>query len=291
MVRMRTLALLVISLALGCTKPATEVVVITTTDFDVPAEVDEMQIEVTSPRGEVMSANADLRDRPPPRSLGITPTEGGALGPYQVRARALSGGGVVVERVAVFDFQRDQVRVLRIELLRSCMGVTCGADETCARGACRSVQVAADELEDFEGLPDAGPTDAGDRPDAGSVDAGSVDAGPFDAGPFDAGPFDAGMCVPMTETCNMRDDDCDGVPDNGFDLTTDSMNCGTCGSACAGTCIGGMCDGACPSGMGDCDGDPSNGCEADLTTNADHCGMCGDRCRGMLSMCCMGMCC
>lgn len=33
----------------------------------------------------------------------------------------------------------------------------------------------------------------------------------------------------------------------------------------------------CPAGWGECDGDPSNGCEADLT-GVDHCGTCGTAC-------------
>jgi hypothetical protein len=82
---------------------------------------------------------------------------------------------------------------------------------------------------------DAGPMDAGPR-DAGSSDSGAVDAGPRDAGPMDAGPRDAGpmdagaptdagpadtgvMCTPATETCNGRDDDCDGL--------VDESGCGT----------------------------------------------------------------
>ncbi len=37
---------------------------------------------------------------------------------------------------------------------------------------------------------------------------------------------------PSPERCNFRDDDCDGVPDNGFDLFTDVDNCGNCGVVC-----------------------------------------------------------
>lgn len=34
----------------------------------------------------------------------------------------------------------------------------------------------------------------------------------------------------------------------------------------------------CPSGRGDCDEDPANGCEADLSSSVDDCGRCSDRC-------------
>lgn len=37
-------------------------------------------------------------------------------------------------------------------------------------------------------------------------------------------------------------------------------------------------EGGCPDGFGDCDGVPSNGCEADLIGSTDHCGTCGNAC-------------
>jgi hypothetical protein len=39
-----------------------------------------------------------------------------------------------------------------------------------------------------------------------------------------------------------------------------------------------ICGLACAAGWGDCNGDPSNGCETDLTTTAAHCGACGHAC-------------
>jgi hypothetical protein len=81
-------------------------------------------------------------------------------------------------------------------------------------------------------------------------------------------------CAPAadpTELCNYADDDCDGVPDNGFDLTTDAENCGVCGHACellhaASTCQPGVgtptCVVAtCEPGWHDVDGVDANGCE------------------------------
>ncbi|MBX7097312.1 MAG: hypothetical protein K1X89_06355 [Myxococcaceae bacterium] len=48
----------------------------------------------------------------------------------------------------------------------------------------------------------------------------------------------------VSETCNGEDDDCDGTVDNGFDLQSDSKNCGTCGHVCkaAELCAGGACE-------------------------------------------------
>jgi len=54
---------------------------------------------------------------------------------------------------------------------------------------------------------------------------------------------DGELCQPTTETCNEVDDDCDGSTDEGFDLQTDPLNCGTCGTQCnvvqqcSGTCV------------------------------------------------------
>ena len=38
---------------------------------------------------------------------------------------------------------------------------------------------------------------------------------------------------PMTESCDSIDNDCDGTVDDGFDLTSDDLNCGACGVICA----------------------------------------------------------
>jgi len=75
------------------------------------------------------------------------------------------------------------------------------------------------------GPADTGPLDAGPR-DTGPLDAGPTDTGPRDTGPGDTGPRDTGpgdtgpadtgvVCTPATETCNGRDDDCDGLVDEG----------------------------------------------------------------------------
>lgn len=78
-----------------------------------------------------------------------------------------------------------------------------------------------------------------------------------------------GAVTPSPETCNGLDDDCDGVPDDGFDLATNLANCGACGNACtalanvaAATCAAGTCGGfACRPGFQNLDGAPGNGCE------------------------------
>lgn len=61
------------------------------------------------------------------------------------------------------------------------------------------------------------------------------------------------------ESCDGADNDCNGTVDDGFDLMTDPLNCGTCGNACSvvngvGTCVAGACQVAgCLSGYRDND--------------------------------------
>ncbi len=70
-------------------------------------------------------------------------------------------------------------------------------------------------------------------------------------------PIDASSCIPVPEVCNTLDDDCDGTPDNGFNLTGDPNNCGRCGNRCSydhafGVCTNGTCgQGTCQPGWND----------------------------------------
>ena len=87
---------------------------------------------------------------------------------------------------------------------------------------------------------------------------------------------------PSTEVCDGKDNDCDGVIDNGFDLKTDVNNCGECGHTCTvahgtATCSDGTCGlVACDPGWVNCDGNQT--CETQLGTT-ENCGACGDVCQ------------
>jgi len=78
------------------------------------------------------------------------------------------------------------------------------------------------------------------------------------------------------ETCNGKDDDCDGVIDNGFDFLNDKNNCGGCGITCTAlqSCISGGCtnrsEGNCSDGI-DNDGNGQTDC-ADPTCAGEICG-------------------
>ncbi|MBW1808577.1 MAG: hypothetical protein JRJ87_10320 [Deltaproteobacteria bacterium] len=62
-------------------------------------------------------------------------------------------------------------------------------------------------------------------------------------------------CIPEAEVCDGRDNDCDGLVDEGFDLQNDPSNCGGCGMVCAAgeSCVRGVCSGGCTSDE-DCPG-------------------------------------
>jgi hypothetical protein len=87
----------------------------------------------------------------------------------------------------------------------------------------------------------------------------------------------APACVtvePTPEKCDAIDQDCDGDPYNGFDLTSDPKNCGKCGHACS---IGDVCcQGNCVSSIS-------------FQTDAQNCGGCGNLC-GRGQYCCQGDC-
>jgi hypothetical protein len=69
------------------------------------------------------------------------------------------------------------------------------------------------------------------------------------------------------ETCNGLDDDCDTVVDNGYNLTNDPFNCGTCGNVCTlphavAACTAGSCTIAtCEPDYWNANGTTSDGCE------------------------------
>jgi hypothetical protein len=93
-------------------------------------------------------------------------------------------------------------------------------------------------------------------------------------------------------SCGAGYASCDGSTANGCEtkLGTDT-NCSACGDVCSNSHGSNACDAnndvcvpVCSTGFGDCDHNPSNGCEADLTT-ATACGACGNVCNGSTQDC------
>jgi hypothetical protein len=100
---------------------------------------------------------------------------------------------------------------------------------------------------------------------------------------------DPGVHPGTIELCNGRDDDCDGLTDEGFDLSSDPLHCGQCGQVCGGTqvCSLGECARSCAAGLVDC----GRAC-VDPATNPLHCGACGHDCEvpHALTACQQGAC-
>lgn len=93
-----------------------------------------------------------------------------------------------------------------------------------------------------------------------------------------------GQCT--IKACTGGRLDCDQDPANGCETDPESTpaHCGACGKACPEApnadpaCTGGSCSFQCRPGYGDCDSEPSNGCEVDLTSTMEHCGVCSTAC-------------
>lgn len=131
--------------------------------------------------------------------------------------------------------------------------------------------------------------------DVGSVDGGSRD-GSVDARPStrDGAPvvfLDGAGCIPSgpDEFCNELDDDCDGLVDEGYNLSSDPAHCGNCATSCTlpnsdVRCNSGSCAFVeCLPGFVDSDGVP--GCEYRcpvFPTADEDCNGLDDDCDGMV---------
>jgi hypothetical protein len=88
----------------------------------------------------------------------------------------------------------------------------------------------------------------------------------------------AGMCV---SGCPQGETNCSGAC---ADLQRNVSHCGGCGRVCQtpanarALCTSGQCSFTCNAGFGDCDGNPSNGCETSLQNSVASCGACGQAC-------------
>ena len=230
----RALVVGVAILACACASPRTQILVVTDTDLRGPGGIDTIFATVTGPTGDTQMSVAHIGPDEPalPRTRGLV-HDGSRLGPYTVRLTGNTGGALRVTRVARVWFQQQRTLVLRMDLLASCESVSCGGEQTCGQDGCRSIDVAPEELTEWNGSAPSLAIDASTP----IVDAAVPDDAP-------APPIDGGACTPTTETCNMADDDCDGMIDETFSFDTDEMNCGGCGvrcsapdrDCCAGTC-------------------------------------------------------
>jgi hypothetical protein len=89
------------------------------------------------------------------------------------------------------------------------------------------------------------------------------------------------------EVCDLRDNDCDAIVDEGFNLQTDVMNCGMCGESCSAPhatsgCTAGVCTiSSCATGFYDINGNAIDGCEYSCTpSGAEVCDRVDNNCDG-----------
>ncbi|MEI8256476.1 MAG: hypothetical protein WCJ30_12450 [Deltaproteobacteria bacterium] len=258
--------------AAACARPLTELVVVVDTDLAVGQTIDTVDIAVTGPSmGQPVHGRASLTGIGAvtlPVTFTLVPAATDRLTPVTIVVTALQGGNPVVTRTVRTGFVLNQRRLVPVVLARSCIGVACGAGETCSGTRCETTVVDPAVLPPF-----TGPITV--------LDGGRRDA-----------------CVPHTEQCNGADDDCDGVADNGIDVGTDTNNCGACGHVCmlahANTvaCVAGQCvPTICSQGYDNCDGITTNGCEMSVDTLSD-CGACHTTCsrRNASATCAGGTC-
>lgn len=197
----------------SCTPSPTQLVVVVDTDLAIPSALDEVSITVSSETGVMESETQRLSSRAMlPLTLGVV-TDGDFLGPIEVVARGMLYDGFVLERAGRVTLVRGETRVLRLHLVASCVGVSCGRDESCGENGCDDIDLA--ELPPWSGTPPRLGEDAGALRDAGLdaraattdapvPDAPGLDVGPNDAyvAPVDAAePFDAFRGCTTTADC------------------------------------------------------------------------------------------
>jgi hypothetical protein len=252
--------------AMGCQAGRTQVLLVIDTDLEVPDELDEVRVDLIGPSGETRRSEGSITGpQDLPRTLGIV-DETHTARMVRVTITGLRGGANVIQRRGVFTFVPGETRMLRMDLLRGCVGVSCPSDQTCGDNGCRSSIIGQEELAPYD--------PAQIRRADGGVDGGTLDA-----------------CVPSDEICNQADDDCDRTVDEGFDLRTDMRNCGACGNACdpspelgSSACEAGVCVLRCDLGQEDCNGLIEDGCETDLS-QPGTCGRCDLACASGTPFC------
>jgi len=264
----------------GCGSDPTQLIVVVDSDLMVPLELDEVRIEVVGPMAEPTEVTQSLTgtDAPVlPLTLTLVPA-GEELGPVTVTARGLVTGGEVISRTARTTLVKGESRVLRLFLLRSCIGTGCPTDQSCGEDGCANIDIPFAELPEWTGRPPRidsglermdggrdGGRDAGrdGGPDSGPVDAGCTSDMQCSDGVFCNGPETcvAGACAPGTppvcddgvactnDSCDEGAGACANAPDNSLCTVVSGGTCDRTGGCqypvCnAMTCVAGGCQSA-----------------------------------------------
>jgi hypothetical protein len=170
---------MLLPLLVACSAPpVTEVLVFAETDLvrldpdtlppgecsALPDGVDECEMRLVkidvlvpgdpgSPTGLTTLVDPTFRDHVvPPLSWGIVAPDEDPTAEVEIILRGYFGGADLdpephlIEKRATVRFVRDEVRLLCLHLEASCVGVVCGAGQTCDAGTCESTVVDTDRL-------------------------------------------------------------------------------------------------------------------------------------------------
>ncbi len=156
---------------------------------------------------------------------------------------------------------------------------TRACDGLCALGACAAPAEACNGRDDdCDGMIDEGFACAQGSAAACTTACGSTGSRACSAA------CAQGACVPPAEVCNGRDDNCDGVADNGLACVAGATGscttaCGSTGSrVCSGACAWGACAApaeTCNGRDDNCDGRTDEGCCSAMAPCATTCGSMG----------------
>lgn len=135
------LAVLLAALALGCSTDPTALVIEVRSELRTPDEIDSLFIRARSGNETLFARTYELGDSPKirlPARLALI-KQGEGEGPITLELTGRSRVRLVVTRTALIRFTPGEVREVRIELSRECLGVLCPSGKTCVpRRGCAS---------------------------------------------------------------------------------------------------------------------------------------------------------
>jgi alpha-tubulin suppressor-like RCC1 family protein len=142
--------------AVGCAQP-TQIVLVVDTNLTA-GSIDDVSISVTGSQTRTIDVPLGTSGAPSfPLTLALNPGSGSTS--VAVSVVASLQGAEVVEQQADTAFSEGEQKMLRMLLLDSCVGSTCGGvtGQTCIAGACASDMIAATSLPSWTGSVPASP--------------------------------------------------------------------------------------------------------------------------------------
>ncbi len=247
-----------LTLAASCTAARTEIVVRIDTDMTQGAggtltaiAVRVLSMDETTPRfDQQFDLGVGATPLVLPKTLGVVPRDATQDRRLEVQVDAIHGGAVLFTRRAIATFAQGRTLQLDVFLADRCRqpeNRNCPVGFSCGATGCEAIEHMT--------LPELG-TDGGGDPRDGAIDAPRPDAS-SDAGSAgndadsDAG-SDAG-----SDAFTLGDAGCGATwcGTTCVDLTSDMLNCGTCGVPCGpvtngtATCRASACRVSCSSGF------------------------------------------